>query len=301
MRKNILLSLLLFAAFVCTCPAQSNTAEAIIKTLNDPSDKNVIVVAHRGDWRNFPENSAQAVESAIEMGVDIIEIDLAMTSDSILVLMHDRTVDRTTDGNGPVVSYTLDSLRKLRLKDHSGKPTQYAIPTFEEIMLLSKGRAVINVDKGFQYYGMVHEILEKTGTTRQVLIKSGHEYAKIKDVMGGYSEGSTMMYMPIINFNSPGARKVMESYLGGMHVIAYEIVFKEFTPEIADVFLTVRKNGSRVWVNTMWNSLCGTNDDRALEDQDAVYGKFLKEGATIFQTDRPELLIGYLRSKGLHR
>lgn len=294
------LPVLLVLTFVQSGFAQSGNAEAILRTLNDPKDKNVVVAAHRGDWRNYPENSLPGIESAIKMGADIVEIDLAMTSDSVLVLMHDRSVNRTTNGQGAVITYTLDSLQKLKLKDHNGMLTEYTVPTFEEVMLLCKDKAIVNVDKGFQYYDKVHDILKKTGTTRQALIKSGHSADKIKSILSQYP-GEQMMYMPIIDFRFDKAGDILDGYLKNTPVIAYEVVFKEYTPEMKEVFKKIQKSGARIWVNTMWNSLCGMNDDMALEDPDAVYGKFLKEGATIFQTDRPELMVDYLREKGLHR
>lgn len=83
------------------------------------------MASHRGDWRNYPENSLAAMNSAINMGVDIIELDLALTKDSVLVVCHDRTLDRTTTGKGKISDMPLDSIRTLRLKTghrHSHRP-----------------------------------------------------------------------------------------------------------------------------------------------------------------------------------
>ena len=77
--------------------------------LFDNKSKYVTVVAHRGDWRNSPENSIQAFKSCIEMGVDMIEIDVRITKDNELVIIHDATVDRTTNGKGKVADLTLES------------------------------------------------------------------------------------------------------------------------------------------------------------------------------------------------
>ena len=74
--------------------------------LHDPSSDYVVVVAHRGDWRNYPENSLPAIESCIRMGVDVVEIDLKLTKDSVLVLSHDRTLNRCTTGSGPSCTST---------------------------------------------------------------------------------------------------------------------------------------------------------------------------------------------------
>lgn len=76
-----------------------------------------MVVSHRGDWRNWPENSIPAIESVIGMGVDIMELDLKLTKDSVLVLCHDKTIDRTTNGRGRVCDITYDSIRALRAEN----------------------------------------------------------------------------------------------------------------------------------------------------------------------------------------
>lgn len=71
-------------------------------------------VAHRGASGNYPENTLRAFQMALEMGVDEIELDLRMTLDGHLVVMHDATVDRTTDGTGAIGELTLGEIRALR-------------------------------------------------------------------------------------------------------------------------------------------------------------------------------------------
>ena len=68
----------------------------MIKNLEDSKNDQIIVIAHRGNWHNAPENSLQAIQNSIEMGVDMVEIDIRETKDGKLVLMHDQSIDRTT-------------------------------------------------------------------------------------------------------------------------------------------------------------------------------------------------------------
>ena len=281
---------------------KAENVDAIIKCIKDPTTKNVLVASHRADWRNFPENSLEGMESAINMGVDILEIDLAMTSDSMLVLMHDRNVDRTTTGKGNVNTFTLDSIKGLFLKNGCGVETDYKIPTLEDALLLCKDRVVINIDKGYQYYDEVDRLLKKTGMTKQILIKGSKP---ANQVLKDFSKhpGEKMMYMPIIDFRRAGAEKLLEGYLREMPAMAYEIVWDKWTPEVESCIKTILKNNAKVWTNSMWGSLCGGNlyDDLALKYPEKIYGKHLSLGVTMIQTDRPEYLIKYLRSKHLHR
>ena len=104
MKKIIILALVMLSM------AQAWAKEPVTRfreKLFDNKSKYVTVVAHRGDWRNSPENSIQAFKSCIEMGVDMIEIDVRKTKDNELVIIHDATVDRTTNGTGAVKDMTL--------------------------------------------------------------------------------------------------------------------------------------------------------------------------------------------------
>lgn len=88
----------------------------------------MIIIGHRGVPALEPENTLLGIERAIEIGVDAVEIDVHLTRDNEVVVIHDSTVDRTTNGTGAVNGYTLEEIRKL----DAGK-TQ-TIPTLEEVM-----------------------------------------------------------------------------------------------------------------------------------------------------------------------
>jgi glycerophosphoryl diester phosphodiesterase len=99
MKSNLIfikIKLIVLFLLLITDLAEVNAqrVKEIIKQLQNPNGR-VLVVAHRGDWRNAPENSIQAIHNAIAMGVDIVEIDIHKTKDGQLVLMHDETIDRT--------------------------------------------------------------------------------------------------------------------------------------------------------------------------------------------------------------
>ena len=105
----------------------------------------VRVVAHRGGaLLGPPENTLPAIEKAIEVGADLIEVDIRQTSDGYLVLMHDETVDRTTNGRGRVDRLTLDEIRALAIK-HEGKGI-IRVPTLKEALGIMKGRIDPDLD-----------------------------------------------------------------------------------------------------------------------------------------------------------
>ena len=82
---------------ILTAVSYAQRLNEILSDLAAPAQQSVLVVSHRGDWRNAPENSLQAFQNCIDMGVDMVELDLKKTKDGELILMHDGTLDRTTN------------------------------------------------------------------------------------------------------------------------------------------------------------------------------------------------------------
>ena len=301
------LFILLVAAAACGCSTPTTTptgtrTERILSILHNPESDQVLVASHRGDWRNYPENSLAAIESVIRMGVDIMELDLKLTKDSVLVLCHDHTINRTTNGKGRVCDITYDSIAKCVLKSGHGVKTAHKMPTLREALEVCKDRIVVNIDQGYEYYDLALALGEELGVTDQLLIKGKRSTEVVENKFAEYEHN--MMYMPIIDILKPQGQALFAEYMDkGIVPLAYEVCWNEYTPEVEDCMQKVLASGSKLWVNSLWTSLCGgLEDDLAWDTQDpeAVYGKLLDMGATLIQTDRPEFLISYLRSKKLH-
>lgn len=120
----------------------------IIIASAQPNDiKKIIVIAHRGDHSAAPENTLKAFQDAITNGADYIEVDLRTTSDNKLVVLHDQTVDRVSNGHGEIKSMPLSEVRKLVVSDHNNPGFgQLKIPTFDEVLTLAKGKINIYLD-----------------------------------------------------------------------------------------------------------------------------------------------------------
>lgn len=110
-------------------------------------NKKPIVIAHRGASAYAPENTLAAIKKAIEMGVDMVEIDVQLTKDKQIVLMHDLTVDRTTNGKGRVKDLSFNEIRKLDAG--SWFAPQFAgekVPTLEEVIETVKGKCKLLIE-----------------------------------------------------------------------------------------------------------------------------------------------------------
>lgn len=235
------------------------------------------------------------------MGVDMVEIDLKKTKDGHLVLIHDRTVDCTMNGKGKVEDYTLAELKAMQLKNGVGCKTRHQIPTLEEVMLLCKGKVMVNIDKGYDYFQEVYAVLEKTGTIECCVIKAELPYEQVKAENGDVLD--KVIFMPVVQLHKEGAEAVIDSYQTHMKPAAYELVFDNDSPEILNLIKKVRNTGSNLFINSLWPELCGGHDDdRAVElhQPDESWGWIIDQGAKLIQTDRPALLLEYLRNKKLH-
>ncbi len=112
------------------------------------SETNILIIGHRGMKAFYPENTMISFQKAIEAGVDGIEMDINMTKDGHLVVIHDTSVDRTTDGSGPVQNMTLKELKELDAGSRfSSDFKNEKIPTFEEFLEFVKSKnLLLNVE-----------------------------------------------------------------------------------------------------------------------------------------------------------
>ena len=291
---------LLYVVFVVLQLSAQNHVEQIREKLINCDSSSVIVVAHRGDWRNFPENSLEAIDNAIKMGEDIVELDVKRTKDGELILMHDRTLDRTTTGKGLVSENTLSDIRKLNLRNGCNIRTIHKVPTLEEALLHAKGKIMINLDQADLYFDQIYELMKKTGTTKQIIMKGRKPVAEVKKQFGSYLED--VIYMPIVDLDVAGAEKQIEAFIKDMSPVAFELLFVKDTNLIPKKLATTLNGRSLIWYNTLWDTMAGGHDDdMSLQNPDSGYGYLIDTlGCRIIQTDRPAYLLDYLRKRKLH-
>lgn len=145
------------------------------------------IFAHRGFSGYYPENTMLAFKKAIEIGVDGIELDVQLTKDNTVVIIHDETIDRTTNGNGLVNSYTYDELKKFDASFNFNNFGFNRIPTLEEYFLLVKDLDIItNIElktSVYEYLGIedsVLELIKKYNLEDKVIISSFNHFSILR-------------------------------------------------------------------------------------------------------------------------
>lgn len=114
----------------------------------DPDHYDVIISGHRGgNLHGYPENCLETFERFLRYAPMFYEVDPRLTKDSVIVLLHDPFLERTTSGEGLVSDYTFDELQQFRLIDRWGRQTKFKIRTLREIISWSKSKVILNFDK----------------------------------------------------------------------------------------------------------------------------------------------------------
>lgn len=131
--------------------------------MSDGPPASPLIAAHRGGAGLWPENSLTAFEQAVRLPIDLIEFDVHRSADGELVVIHDTTLDRATNGTGPVVSHSIAELRKIRIKGHASD----GIPLLDEVIAAAKPTRVdlrLELKRradGERYPGLERQVVER--------------------------------------------------------------------------------------------------------------------------------------------
>ena len=261
-----------------------------------------MVAAHRGGYlgTSFPENSLAAIQNSLDFGVDIIEIDIRITKDNKLVVMHDKSLDRTTNGSGLIKEYTLEDIKSLYLKNENGLVTSERVPTLAEVMITVGNKALVFIDKSEYLVQNVLEVLDKTKSVSQAV------FIDFIDVESANSRYSSLLKEAYFIPGIHSSNKNLDQYYFDYNKImkpnpsAFAFWFKDENSKAFSLINNAISNQIPVWINTTNANQCAGHDDTlSLSNPDEGWGWVINKGANIIFTDRPSLLLKYLKDKGL--
>ena len=255
-----------------------------------PRDK-VYIVAHRANTKaginqRIPENSLEIIKVAIESGVvDMIEIDARPTKDGVLVLMHDETVNRTTNGSGKVADLTYADIQKLDMNRENDKVTTgIKVPTLKEAFELCKGKMFINLDIHSKKVpvGQLAALIKECGMMDQVMIYS------TKDELVDYQNTDpNFLIHPYVSKVS--AALEYKQYPGAM-LFQYGLNYDADQDNFAK---DMRKAGCLTYTNIL------KQDKYMLNGNYSYLQKFVNSETDFIQTDYAEMVHDYLAIEGL--
>ena len=263
------------------------------------STKNIYVAAHRGFSAAYPENTMPAFQAALALGVDQLETDVRVTADNELVLIHDDTLWRTTNGEGKVCDHTLEEIRRLDAGSYMGeqfKGTQ--VPTLLEFMELVKDHPTITLDielkeyptergnevRAYEVCDRVLAIIDAYGFTDRVVLNTFsnplNEY--IYEKYGG--KYRQHVYYPMRAMKGKAKRDPYEyAYCSCMFRTFYNPIDMASKAE----FDAMAELGPQPWAGA------GVKDERGVDAAIAC-------GARLITCNNPDEILRLLRQKGYH-
>lgn len=288
-----ILSLILFTALSVSSVIAADASD-IASDFSD-GKKNIICIAHRGDWHSFPENSAEAINAAAEY--DAVSVDIRLTADSKPVLMADEKVDRmSVDGegksvSGKVSSFTLAQLKELYLRESNGgtdkKKTTCRIPELKEIYETAAGRTAVMLNVQENDFKTVYDYVKALGKLDETVFRINAKPQKIieltKDLDGVNVTGN---YQGNIIFLATSA--VKKYFAANIHTI--EMGSTNGNGVLYDNFLMKRFVGSKRAMVSMVNGRCGKR-----ADNETGWDDLISRGYSVIETDFPAELTEYIR------
>jgi glycerophosphoryl diester phosphodiesterase len=239
--------------------------------------KKIVVVAHRGAHREVPENTLASLEKAIEIGCDYVELDVRRTKDGALVIMHDSTVNRMTNGKGKIAELTLTEIRKLEVKSRPGaNGAGQKVPTFDEMLDHAKGRMKIYVDHKQAPPADVLAAINRHGMLHDVVI-----YGSVRTLREYKRLAPGVWIMP----GHPDSIAEIESLCRDLKPETLDGNIVEWTRAQIEA---AHRNGAQVWV-----------DNRKELDNEAGMKQAVELGVDAIQTDDPATVLKLLGALGL--
>ncbi len=289
MKKILVLFSLVFAGFYSCTLTEANDSLISERTrieLNNLDDlytfltyrnnRFPLVSAHRGGAKaGFPENAIETFAENAENQPMIIEFDVAMTRDSVLVLMHDDRLDRTTTGKGLVSEYSYADIKNLHLKDNFGQKTEFRIPTLAQALKWGKGKVLFTIDvkSGVPYRMVIDEVRKQHAQPYSAIITYNATQAAMV-----YKEAPELMI-------SASVRQLDDLLrLGDYGVPDNRIIaFVGVSEPEQELYDRLHEHGILCILGTI-----GNLDKRAEVRGDELYYELVERGADFIATDRHE-------------
>ena len=266
---------LIFLGLLCSFGLHAQNVDTSVL----PKSKNkIVVIAHRGYHTIAPENSLMAIQNAINDGADYVELDIRTTKDGKLVLMHDGTVDRMTNGKGNINELSFDTIRALKLfnKRITNSDT-LQVPTFEEALQLCKNKINIYLDFKAANVPQVHEAIIKANMQNQmvVYINAPNQYTDWRKYV------PTMPLILSLNKKVKDSTEMIQ-YLNKINIDILDGNWNEYTQETVNA---ATKMGVPVWA-----------DMQATKEDYVYWLKGIEIGLLGIQTDHPKELVQFFKT-----
>ncbi|MBO7187700.1 MAG: glycerophosphodiester phosphodiesterase family protein [Clostridia bacterium] len=267
-------------------------------------ERKVLLASHRGvNGGNIPCNSLQSYLIAVNQDADIIELDISVTADKQLFLLHPGMEWVHLGKSIDVSKMQSKDVKELFLHNQDVVETQYPIITFDEVLDALKDKCFINVDKFWGDPETIAKTIRKHGMANQCIVKS---YADKNTPAMLKQYAYDMQYMAMIRDKDA---VLPEFFADDINFVGFEVLFdNDNNPIVSDEFIEkMHEKGKILWGNSIcynYRDVIASDhvDDVALlGNPDHGWGYFAKKGFDIIQTDWLTQCDQYLKSKGYRK
>lgn len=236
-----------------------------------------IISGHRGSYlTGYPENAIETFEHVLKHTPAFFEIDPRLTKDSVIVLLHDATLDRTTTGKGKLSDYTWEEVKQLRLKDKDGNVTAYRIPTLQEAIDWARGKTILNLDKKDVPMQMTADLIRKNKAAAFVMVTVHNA----KQANFYYDDDKQIMMSAFVK-TEEALKEYEAAGVPWKNMIAY--IGSENKPANKTMFDLLHARGVMCMI-----SAAPVYDKLATEQERAIaFRDIFKQGADILESDLP--------------
>lgn len=331
MKKVLLLFFCLILMFPNQVFAQPNK---VLETMNIIKHRKmypnyVLVAAHRGYWAEYPENSLGAYRMAVELGADMVEIDIRLTQDDVMVVFHDPFLNRVTEGNGVLRNVTWDYVKSLHLRNNEGQLTDSHVLSLSEALDYLKDKIVIDFDikeTGELFNETMVRVLQMLREKKmlgQAVIKGKLRLSELQSEVLDKA-GVTLddfIYTPVAHPQWKGIGENLNEYIACGKIYAMEVAYQQskdillpfaekcdsagiwhgmFTlwPETKDGVIAVKKPVANCETMIRKYDFQDKDSKNFLDDGRGDWDWVFARGANFIISDRSEILIDYLNKKG---
>ena len=238
-----------------------------------------LISHHRaGPAPGYPENAIETMDNALKYGPGLMEIDVAELADGTLILMHDRTFERTTTGSGSVVDLGWEIVQNFYLEDEDQLVTNFRVPLFEDVLGWAKGRAILTLDiKPDTDFQKVVAAVEKAGAQDYV---AAIAYTLEQAVF--FHKKAPSMPITVTIRNEAELQAVLASGIPARQIVAWT-----GTSALSPAFYQkLHGKGWRVIMGTLGSGPSSIDNQIAANDNDARYLEFYQQGIDVIATDR---------------
>ncbi len=234
------------------------------------------ISAHRagGHYPGYPENSLAACRYVLRHTPALLEVDITRSADSVLLLLHDDELDRTTTGTGPVTALPWRELKRLRLEDIAGAVTSEKIPRLARLLRWAKGKAILTLDKkdAVSWERVIDAVRRTKSEDYVILIAYSLEEAREIHALAP----------DLVISSYIDSRKSLQAHLDAGLPAAQLIAFTGTRLRSSGLYRAIREAG----IPTMLGTL-GRLDKSIAQRGDSLYMEFLQQGIDVLATDRP--------------